>query len=84
MDFILDMLESQIFIDLSEMIVGYMMDGVEFFETQDILIQLAVIGGGGIIIFLGAIDLVKKLSKLLIIAVIIFGLWFAYTNFIAA
>ena len=84
MDFILGLLENEFFTSISEMIIGYLNDGVTFFETQDILIQVAVIAGGGIIIFLGALDLVKRLSKLLIIAVIIFGLWFAYTNFIAA
>ena len=84
MDFITELLQNEIFTSISNTIVGYLNDGVAFFETQDILIQVAVIACGGIIIFLGAIDLVKRLSKLLIIAVIIFGLWFAYTNFIAA
>ena len=52
-------------------------------QQQDILIQTGILVGGVIVIFLGAIDLVKKLSKLIIVAVVIFGLWFVYSNYLA-
>ena len=83
MDFLITFLEGQFFSSISEAIVGYLNQGLEFFEQQDILIQSGILVGGVIVIFLGAIDLVKKLSKLIIVAVVIFGLWFVYSNYLA-
>lgn len=82
MDFILDFLGGEFFSNISATIVSYLQDGLTFFEEQDILIQSGILVGGVIVIFLGAIDLVKKLSKLIIVAVVIFGLWFVYTNYL--
>ena len=83
MDFITNLLEQAFFQNISEVVVGYLQDGLTFFENQDILIQTGILVGGVIVIFLGAIDLVKKLSKLIIVAVVIFGLWFVYSNYLA-
>lgn len=83
MDFILSFLENDMFNSISEAVVGYLQQGVDFFASQDILIQVAVLLGGIIIIFLGTIDLVKRLSKLIFIAVVLFALWFVYTNYVA-
>jgi hypothetical protein len=83
MDFILNFLGSDFFTTISSTIVGYLNQGVDFFEQQDILIQGAVLLGGVVIIFLGTIDLVKKLSKLIFVAVVLFALWFVYTNYVA-
>lgn len=83
MEFILNFLDNDLFNGISNTIVGYLNQGVTFFEEQDILIQTAVILGGAIIIFLGTIDLVKRLSKLIFVAVVIFALWFVYTNYVA-
>lgn len=83
MEFITTFLEGAFFSSISDAIVGYLQDGLAFFEQQDILIQAGILVGGVIVIFLGAIDLVKKLSKLIIVAVVIFGLWFVYSNYLA-
>ena len=83
MEFITTFLEGALFSNISDIIVGYLNDGLAFFEEQDILIQSGILAGGVIVIFLGAIDLVKRLSKLIIIAVVIFGLWFVYSNYLA-
>jgi hypothetical protein len=83
MEFIMNFLDSEFFNSISSAIVSYLNDGITFFGEQDILIQAGILVGGVIIVFLGAIDLVKRLSKLIIIAVVIFGLWFAYTNYLA-
>ena len=83
MEFLMTFLEGEFFSSISEMLVGYLQDGLNFFTEQDILIQSGILVGGVIIIFLGAIDLVKKLSKLIIVAVVIFGLWFVYSNYLA-
>jgi hypothetical protein len=83
MDFITTFLQGEFFSGISEMIVGYLQDGLDFFTEQDILIQTGILVGGVLVIFLGAIDLVKKLSKLIIVAVVIFGLWFVYSNYLA-
>ena len=83
MEFITTFLEGALFESISNTIVSYLNDGLTFFENQDILIQSGILVGGVIVIFLGAIDLVKKLSKLIIVAVVIFGLWFVYSNYLA-
>lgn len=83
MGFITEFLAGTFFENISEVVVGYLNDGLEFFQAQDILIQSGILVGGVIVIFLGAIDLVKKLSKLIIVAVVIFGLWFVYSNYLA-
>ena len=83
MDFVTNFLAGEFFTNISNVIVGYLEDGLQFFKDQDILIQSGILVGGVIVIFLGAIDLVKRLSKLIIIAVVIFGLWFAYSNYFA-
>lgn len=83
MDFILNFLGSDFFNTISDTVVGYLNQGVTFFESQDILIQGAVLLGGVVIVFLGAIDLVKKLSKLIFVVVVLFALWFVYTNYVA-
>lgn len=83
MEFITNLLQQTFFQNISDIVVGYLQDGLTFFENQDILIQSGILVGGVIIIFLGAIDLVKKLSKLIIVAVVIFGLWFVYSNYLA-
>lgn len=83
MSFITDFLAGQFFTGISDTVVGYLNDGLTFFQNQDILIQTGILVGGVIVIFLGAIDLVKKLSKLIIVAVVIFGLWFVYSNYLA-
>lgn len=83
MSFITEFLAGTFFENISSMVVGYLNDGITFFEQQDILIQSGILVGGVIVIFLGAIDLVKKLSKLIIVAVVIFGLWFVYSNYLA-
>jgi hypothetical protein len=84
MDFILGFLDNTFFNSISETLVGYLQQGVDLFEQQDILIQTAVAVGGVIIIFLGTFDLLKRLSKLFVIAIIVFALWFIYTNYFAA
>ena len=83
MEMLLEFLNNGFFNGISEAVVGYLNQGLEFFESQDILIQAAVILGGGIIIVLGALDLVKRLSKLIFVAVVLFALWFVYTNYVA-
>lgn len=83
MGFLTEFLEGVFFTNISDTIVGYLQDGITFFQEQDILIQSGILVGGVIVIFLGAIDLVKKLSKLVIVAVVIFGLWFVYQNYLA-
>ena len=83
MGFITEFLAGTFFENISDIVVGYLNDGLEFFQAQDILIQTGILVGGVIVIFLGAIDLVKKLSKLIIVAVVIFGLWFVYSNYLA-
>jgi hypothetical protein len=83
MAFLQTFLDNNLFNSISSTIIDYLNDGVTFFSNQDILIQAGIIVGGGIIVFLGAIDLVKRLSKLIIIAVVLFGLWFVYTNYMA-
>jgi len=79
----MNFLDNDLFNSISQTVVDYLQDGVDFFANQDILIQVAVLLGGVIIIFLGAIDLVKKLSKLIFVAFVIFALWFVYTNYVA-
>lgn len=83
MSFITEFLAGTFFDNISGIVVGFLNDGLTFFEEQDILIQSGILVGGVIVIFLGAIDLVKKLSKLIIVAVVIFGLWFVYSNYLA-
>jgi hypothetical protein len=83
MGFITEFLAGSFFENISDMVVGYLNDGLTFFGEQDILIQTGILVGGVIVIFLGAIDLVKKLSKLIIVAVVIFGLWFVYSNYLS-
>lgn len=83
MDLIMQFLGNDFFTSISQTIVGYLQDGVNFFDQQDILIQAAVIVGGVVIVFLGTIDLVKRLSKLIFVAVVLFALWFVYTNYVA-
>jgi len=82
MEWLTELLQATFFENISSMVEGYLRDGLTFFEEQDILIQSGILVGGVIIIFLGAIDLVKKLSKLIIVAVVIFGLWFVYSNYL--
>lgn len=83
MEFILGFLDNDFFNSISNTVVGYLQQGVDFFAEQDILIQTAAIVGGAIIVFLGALDLVKRLSKLIFIAVLVFAIWFIYTNYFA-
>jgi hypothetical protein len=83
MDFILNFLDNGFFNSISTTMEGYLQQGVDLFKEQDILIQVAVLFGGAIIIFLGTFDLLKKLSKLFVIAIIVFALWFIYTNYFA-
>jgi len=84
MDFLSNFLDNSFFTSISQTLEGYLQQGVDFFGEQDVLIQAAIMVGGVIIVFLGTFDLLKKLSKLFIIAIILFALWFIYTNYFAA
>ncbi len=82
MDFINNILDMPILQDILVALDGYLTDGFNFLMGQDLIIKLAMIFGGVIIIFLGTLDLVKRLSKLIFIAFVLFALYFVYTNYL--
>jgi hypothetical protein len=83
MDFLTEFLQNGFFTQIQDFIFGYLDQGLAWFDTQDILIQLGVLVGGAVVVVLGTIDLIKKLSKLIFVAVVLFALWFVYTNYVA-
>ena len=83
MGFIENILQMELFQSLLTALDGYLQDGFTFLMDQDLIIKVAMIFGGAIIIFLGTLDLVKRLSKLIFIAFVLFALYFVYTNYLA-
>ena len=53
-------------------------DAYNFFLEMDVVTQLIAIGVAGIIFIMGTFELIKKLSKIIIVVGIIVGLWFLY------
>ena len=83
MGFMENILQMELFQSLLTALDGYLEDGFNFLMGQDLIIKVAMIFGGAIIIFLGTLDLVKRLSKLIFIAFVLFALYFVYTNYLA-
>lgn len=59
---------------------GYITDAYNFFLDLDVVTQLIVIVVGGIILIMGVFELIKKLSKIIIVVGIIVGLWLLYDS----
>ncbi len=59
---------------------GYITDAFNFFMDLDVLTQLIVIVVGGIVIVMGIFELIKKLSKIIIVVGILVGLYLLYSN----
>ena len=83
MGFMENILQMELFQTLLDALDGYLQDGFNFLMGQDLIIKVAMIFGGAIIIFLGTLELVKRLSKLIFIAFVLFALYFVYTNYLA-
>ncbi len=54
--------------------------GFDFINNLGILEQIVGLLVGGIIVILGTFELVKKLSKIIIVFLILGGLWFLYSG----
>ena len=60
---------------------GYLNQGFDFLMGLGYLAKLGAVLVGGLVIILGIFELIKKLSKLIIVVAIIIGLIFVYNNF---
>jgi hypothetical protein len=59
---------------------GYIQDGYNFVIAQDAITQLLGTLVIGIIFIMGAFELIKKLSKIIIVVAILVGLYLLYQN----
>jgi len=59
---------------------GYINDAYTFFTGLDVVTQLIAIVVAGIIFIMGTFELIKKLSKLIVVIGILVGLWFLYDS----
>ena len=59
---------------------GYLLQGYDFIVALSYVEKLVLVLVGAIVIVLGVFELVKKLSKLIIVVAILGGLWFLYTT----
>jgi predicted permease len=73
-DVILDFVNETLNLD------GYIADAFNFFNSLDVVTQLLVIVVGGIIFVMGVFELIKKLSKIIIVVGIIVGLYLLYDS----
>jgi hypothetical protein len=58
----------------------YIEDGYNFFTGLDVVTQLIVLIVGGIIFIMGTFELIKKLSKIIIVLGIVVGLYLLYDS----
>ncbi len=58
----------------------YILDGYNFFTELDAVTQLIVLLVGGIIFIMGTFELIKKLSKIIIVLGIVVGLYLLYDS----
>ena len=61
-------------------IQGIIDSGFDFVNNLGVLEQIIGLLVGGIIVILGTFELVKKLSKIIIVVLILGGLWFLYSG----
>ncbi|MCK5387691.1 MAG: hypothetical protein KAJ22_00250 [Candidatus Izimaplasma sp.] len=54
--------------------------GYDFINNLGVIEQIIGMLVGGIIVILGTFELVKKLSKIIIVILILGGLWFLYSG----
>lgn len=83
-EFLNGFLESAILQGISNFIDNYVNQGIAFIQSLDPITKAGIAVGGAILLVLGAIDLIKRMTKLLVVAVIVFGLWFVYTTYVVA
>ena len=74
---------NSLLMQLKDFLFGFLEQGLNFFDQQNVITQVGIMVGLGIITVLGTIDLVKRLSKLIFVAIVLFALWFVYTNYVA-
>ena len=58
----------------------YIQDGYNFFTGLDVVTQLIAIIVGGVIFIMGTFELIKKLSKIIIVLGIVVGLYLLYDS----
>lgn len=71
---ILDTIED--FLDINT----YLQDGFDFILALSYVEKLVFVLVGGIVTILGVFELIKKLSKLIIVVAILGGLWVLYNS----
>ncbi len=73
-DFLLDFVNETLNID------GYLQQAFDFLTGLDVVTQLIVLLVGTIIFIMGAFELIKKLSKIIIVVAILAGLYVLYDS----
>lgn len=75
-----DLLQGAIFDQIDNLVNGIFNDLVTMINGLDPITKLGVLVLGGIIAILGTFSLIKKLSKLIFVVALVFGIWYVLAN----